>query len=82
MAIESLLALIIIGLIAGWLAGRVTQGSGFGFVGNVAVGVAGAFIGSVILTFLPIGASGTLATIVAATIGAIILLVLINLVKR
>ncbi len=46
MAIGSLIALLLIGLVAGWLAGKLMRGSGFGLVGNIAVGIVGAFVGN------------------------------------
>ncbi len=83
MGIESLLVFIIVGAIAGWLAGLIVKGFGFGLLGNIVVGIIGAFIAGLIfprigLTF----GGGTLASIVHATLGAVILLVLIRLVKQ
>lgn len=82
MAYQSLIGFLVVGIIAGWLAGRIFQGSGFGLVGNIGVGVVGAFIGGVLVEFLSIPISGTLGAIIAATVGAIALLSLITLVKR
>ena len=75
MGIESLLVFIIIGAIAGWLAGLIVSGFGFGLIGNIIVG----------WLFPRIGFSlggGILASIIYATIGAIILLVLVKVLKR
>jgi uncharacterized membrane protein YeaQ/YmgE (transglycosylase-associated protein family) len=83
MGIESLIIFIIVGAIAGWLAGLIVKGVGFGLVGNIVVGIVGAFIAG--LLFPAIGLSlggGILAAIIHATIGAVILLVIIGLVKR
>ncbi len=83
MGIESLLVFIIIGAIAGWLAGLIVSGFGFGLVGNIIVGIVGAFIAGWL--FPRIGFSiggGILASIIHATIGAIILLVLVKVLKR
>ena len=83
MAVESLLVFIIIGAIAGWLAGLIVSGFGFGLIGNIIVGIVGAFIAGWI--FPRIGFSiggGILASIIHATIGAIILLVLVKVLKR
>ncbi|MBZ9677373.1 GlsB/YeaQ/YmgE family stress response membrane protein [Mesorhizobium sp. ES1-1] len=83
MGVESLLVFIIIGAIAGWLAGLIVSGFGFGLIGNIIVGIVGAFIAG--LLFPRIGFSmggGVLAAIVHATIGAIILLVLVKVLKR
>ncbi|MCZ8547087.1 GlsB/YeaQ/YmgE family stress response membrane protein [Mesorhizobium qingshengii] len=83
MAVESLLVFIIIGAIAGWLAGLIVSGFGFGLIGNIIVGIVGAFIAGWL--FPRIGFSiggGILASIIHATIGAIILLVLVKVLKR
>lgn len=83
MGVESLLVFIIIGAIAGWLAGLIVSGFGFGLVGNIIVGIVGAFIAGWL--FPRIGFSiggGIIASIIHATIGAIILLVLVKVLKR
>jgi len=83
MGIESLLVFIIIGAIAGWLAGLIVKGYGFGLIGNIVVGIVGAFIAGWL--FPAIGLTlggGVLASIIHATIGAVILLVLLKLVKQ
>ncbi|KRB21768.1 hypothetical protein ASD99_05855 [Mesorhizobium sp. Root695] len=83
MGLESLLVFIIIGAIAGWLAGLIVSGFGFGLIGNIIVGIVGAFIAGWL--FPRIGFSiggGILASIIHATIGAIILLVLVKVLKR
>jgi uncharacterized membrane protein YeaQ/YmgE (transglycosylase-associated protein family) len=80
---ESLLIILVVGLIAGWLAGQIVRGTGLGLVGDLVVGVIGALIGSWLLPQLGIilGA-GIVASIINATIGAIILLLIIRLVRR
>lgn len=83
MAIGSLFALIIIGLLAGWIAGKIMRGSGFGLIGNIAVGIAGAFVGNLLFEQLGIPAQGgMLRAIFGATIGAVILLFVIGLIRR
>jgi uncharacterized membrane protein YeaQ/YmgE (transglycosylase-associated protein family) len=83
MTLESLIILIIIGAIAGWLAGQIVKGMGFGLIGNIIVGIVGAFIGTWLLGTLGISiGGGILGAIINATIGAVILLVIIGLVKR
>ena len=83
MGIESLLVFLIVGAIAGWLAGVLVKGFGFGLLGNIVVGIVGAFIAGWLFPKLGVSlGSGTLAAIIHATIGAVILLVLIRLVKR
>ena len=84
MALEpmSLISWLIIGAVAGWLAGKIVKGYGFGYVGNLAVGILGACIGGAILPRLGIFAASTLGNLIAATLGAIILLVVLGLLKR
>lgn len=83
MGIESLLVFLIVGAIAGWLAGLLVKGYGFGLLGNIVVGIVGAFIAGWLFPTLGISlGSGIAASIIHATIGAVILLVLIRLIKR
>ncbi|HEY4982083.1 MAG TPA: GlsB/YeaQ/YmgE family stress response membrane protein [Pseudolabrys sp.] len=80
---ESILIILLVGLIAGWLAGQVVQGTGFGLIGDICIGIVGAFIASWLLPRLGIGlGTGLIRAIIDATIGAIVLLVIIRLVKR
>ena len=82
MGVESLLVFIIIGAVAGWLAGLIVKGYGFGLLGNIVVGIVGAFIAGWLFPALGVSlGSGIVAAIVHAVIGAVILLVLIRLVK-
>lgn len=74
---------LIVGLIAGWLAGILVKGGGFGVVGDLIVGVIGAFIGGYLFSILGVGPSGGLVgSIVVATIGAAVLLVIVRVIKR
>ena len=83
MTVEALLIWLIIGAVAGFLAGVIVKGYGFGVVGNIVVGIVGAFIASWLFPRLGFFPSGdVLAQIIAATIGAVVLLVLIGLVRR
>ena len=83
MGIESLIVFILIGAVAGWLAGQLVKGYGFGVLGNIVVGIVGAFIAGWLFPALGISlGSGIIAAIIHATIGAVILLVLIRLVKQ
>ena len=78
-----ILAVIVIGAIAGWLAGLIVRGAGFGLIGNIVVGIIGALVAGWVLPQLHIElASGTLGTIVDATVGAVIVLVILSLIKR
>ena len=79
---ESLLIILVVGLIAGWLAGQIVQGTGFGIVGDLFIGIVGAFIGAWLLPRLGIHlGSGIIAAIANATIGAVLLLLVIRLVR-
>lgn len=83
MGIESILIILLIGAIAGWLAGQIVSGFGYGLLGNIVIGIVGAFVAGAILPRIGFGfGGGILAAIVHATIGAVILLLLIKLVKR
>jgi uncharacterized membrane protein YeaQ/YmgE (transglycosylase-associated protein family) len=79
----NLLWFLIVGLVAGWLAGVLVKGGGFGVVGDIVVGVIGALIGGWLLSTLGASAGGgLLGSIVVATIGAVVLLFVVRLVKR
>ncbi len=79
---EGLLIILAVGLVAGWLAGQIVQGTGFGIVGDLLIGIAGAFIGSWLLPQLGLHlGSGIVAAIIDATIGAVLLLLVIRLVR-
>ena len=83
MGIESLLIFLIIGAIAGWLAGLIVSGFGFGLIGNIVVGIIGALIVGWLFPRLGFAiGGGILAAIINATIGAVILLVLVKVLKR
>ena len=82
MTIESILALLVIGAIAGWLAGKLIKGGGFGLVTNIVVGIIGAIIGQTVFNLLGIIAGSLLGTIIMATIGASILLFIVGLFKK
>jgi uncharacterized membrane protein YeaQ/YmgE (transglycosylase-associated protein family) len=80
----ALIIFLLIGAVAGWLAGQIWRGFGFGLVGNIIVGVVGAFIAGLILPRIGFPAIGgpILGAIIYATIGAIILLFIISLIRR
>lgn len=83
MGIEALIIFLIIGAIAGWLAGVIYKGYGFGLLGNIVVGIVGAFLAGLIFPRLGLWVDGgILAQIIWATLGAIILLFLISLVRK
>jgi uncharacterized membrane protein YeaQ/YmgE (transglycosylase-associated protein family) len=78
---QSLLVILVVGIIAGWLAGRVMEGGGFGLIGDLIVGLLGAFIGDWLLPRLGIHLGvGIVALIVNAFIGAVVLLLILRLV--
>lgn len=74
---------ILVGLIAGWLAGVLMKGGGFGVVGDIIVGILGALIGGFVFSSLGVGAGGgMLGSIIVATVGAVILIFLLRLIRR
>ena len=83
--LEALIITLLVGAIAGWLAGLLVQGTGFGLLGDIVVGILGALITSIVLPkfglVLAIG-GGILGSIIAAFIGAVILLVVVKLLKK
>jgi uncharacterized membrane protein YeaQ/YmgE (transglycosylase-associated protein family) len=82
-SVEVILIMLAIGLVAGWLAGLIVFGSGLGLIADMAVGVIGSVIGSWLLPKLGIAlGGGIIAAIVNATIGAVVLLLIIGLVRR
>lgn len=78
----SVLYFILIGLLAGWIAGQLMQGSGFGLVGNLVIGVVGAVIGGFIFRLLGVVPFGLIGELLMAVIGAMVLLYLISLAKK
>ena len=81
MSVESIVILLIVGAIAGWAAGQIVRGHGFGLVGDIIVGIIGAFIGGWLLPRLGIhiGGGPLISQIISAFIGAIILLFILRL---
>ena len=80
---SSLLVLLLVGLIAGWLAGKIVRGAGFGILADMAIGIVGAFFGSWLLARFGIFIGfGIIAAIINATIGAVILLAIVKLIRR
>ena len=82
LAPESVLAWIVIGAIAGWLAGLLVKGYGFGVIGNIIIGILGAGIAGILAPRLGLYTELTGGNIVAALLGALILLFIIGLVRR
>jgi len=79
---QSLILFLVIGLVAGWLAGRIMKGGGYGLVGDLIVGVIGSFIGGWLFGVLGISIGGILGSLVAAVVGALVLLFLLRLIRR
>lgn len=79
---EALLIILVVGLVAGWLAGVLVRGAGFGLLGNLVVGVLGALIGSWVLPQLGVRlGDGIVLDIINSTVGAVILLVIVSLLR-
>lgn len=83
MSVEAILIWLLVGAVAGWLAGLVVRGGGFGLVGNIVIGIIGAFLGGWLfgIAGIAIGA-GIINTIFTAFIGAVVLLLLVRVLKR
>jgi uncharacterized membrane protein YeaQ/YmgE (transglycosylase-associated protein family) len=74
---------ILVGLVAGWLAGVLVKGGGFGVVGDIVVGILGALVGGFLFGVLGFsGGGGLLGSIVVATVGAVVLIFVLRLIKR
>ena len=83
MDLHGIIVWLIIGAAAGWLAGTLLRGGGFGLLGNIVVGIVGAFIGGELAGFLGVSiGSGLIASIITATIGAGILLFIVGMFRR
>jgi len=85
MSITSLIIFLLIGAVAGWLAGLLIRGRGFGLIGDIVVGIIGAFIGGALLTTLGLAGlfgAGIIGAIIVAFIGAALLLFVIKLLKK
>jgi len=73
---------LLIGAVAGWLAGNIMKGGGFGLVGNIIVGIVGAIIGGFVFGLLGFGTTSMLGSLITAVVGAVILLYLVSVVKK
>ena len=78
----SLISFLLIGLIAGWLAGTIMKGRGAGLLVNLVLGVIGAYLGGFVFSLLGLSAHGFIGSLIMATVGAVVLLVLINVIKK
>lgn len=82
LATQNLILFLLVGLVAGWLAGKIMKGSGFGLVGDLVFGVIGAFVGAWLFGLLGISAGGVLGLLAAAVVGALLVLYVVRLVRR
>jgi uncharacterized membrane protein YeaQ/YmgE (transglycosylase-associated protein family) len=83
MSLEALIIWLIVGALAGWIAGLIVKGYGFGLIGNIIIGIIGAVIAGWLLPRIGIViGSGFIAALINAIIGAVILLVIIGLIRR
>jgi len=82
LASESILAWIVIGAIAGWLAGRLVKGYGFGLIGNIVIGILGAGVAGLLAPRLGLQTESFGGNIVASLLGALVLLLLVGIVRR
>ena len=79
---ESILVILFVGLIAGWLAGKIVRGTGFGIIGDILVGIAGALVASFLFPKLGIHlGSGLVSNIIYSAIGAVVLLLIVRLLR-
>ena len=79
---EGILVILFVGLVAGWLAGKIVRGTGFGIIGDILVGIAGALVASLLFPKLGIHiGTGLISEIIYSTIGAVILLLVVRLVR-
>jgi len=79
---DSIIMMLIIGAIAGWLSGKIMKGRGFGIIGNIVVGIIGAVLGGVIFGALGLAASGIIGSVITATVGSVVLLFIVGLIKK
>lgn len=82
MDVTSILTFLAIGAVAGWLAGILMKGGGFGLIGNIIVGILGAIVGGFLFGLLGISADGLIGSIITATAGAVLLLFIVSLLKK
>ena len=82
MDLTSILIFLVIGAVAGWLAGVIMKGGGFGLVGDIIVGIIGAVLGGWLFGVLGITAGGLIGAIITATVGACVLLLIVRMIKK
>ena len=77
-----ILYFVLIGIVAGWLAGVLMKGGGFGLVGNLVLGIIGAIVGGFTFSLLGLTATSTIGKIITATVGAILFIALLRVIKK
>ncbi len=77
-----IIAFLIIGLLSGWIAGKIMKGEGFGMIGNLVVGIIGALVGGFVFSFVGLHAFSFIGRLLTSVIGAIIFLYVLQLIKR
>ena len=82
LSVQSLIVFLLVGLVAGWIAGLIKTGHSFGLVGNMIIGCLGAFVGVFVFNLLGIMTIGIVGEIIAAVVGALILLFLLQLLRQ
>lgn len=82
MDIQALLMILAIGAVAGWLAGVIMSGGGYGLLGDIVIGIIGAFIGGFLFRVLGFAVAGLIEQIISATVGAIALIFVLRLLKK
>lgn len=83
MTLEGIIIFLLVGGIAGWLAGLIVRGGGFGIVGNIVIGIVGAFVAGFLFPLIGVSLGyGIVASILHATIGAVVLLLIVRVLKR
>ncbi|SHK17875.1 Uncharacterized membrane protein YeaQ/YmgE, transglycosylase-associated protein family [Marinobacter antarcticus] len=78
----NLILFLIIGGVAGWLAGLIMKGRGFGVLANIGIGIVGSFIGGFVFRLLGLAAQGTIGELVTATVGAVLLLAIVSQIRK
>ena len=82
MELQTLLIILAIGAVAGWLAGVIMKGGGYGLLGDIVIGIIGAFIGGFLFGLLGISAGGLAGQIITATVSAIVLIFVLRMFKK
>lgn len=82
MSLVGFVSFLLIGALAGWLSGMIVKGRGFGPLGNILVGIVGAFLGGLVFGLVGISANGLLGQLIFATLGALLFVWLLRFIKQ